>query len=99
MNVPGDLVLHVSRPVDQELREAEICKEDDDGEEQISQIDVLLRLSDGAELAARGEKHEDQNGKREAAQSLAGYENESEDRRIVMRLARHDPVDRSERHG
>ena len=96
--VPGNLLVEVSRPDDQKLRKREVGPEHDESEHEIAEI-VEAVGSDGLGhgfAAGKQAHHEDDESER--GEHLQDHENHAVDGGEPMRLERHEPIDGKESH-
>ena len=94
-----NLLRQVPCPDDEQLRERKVRPQHHEREQQFSEIEEMQpRVEIRRQRFDVAQRGQDQNDERESRQPLASDEKESENRRIPVRVERHDPVDRRKRH-
>src|SRR5271169_1377558 len=101
-DVPGNFVLDIAGPDDQELREREISPEHGEGQHQVAEVvelagrDFFLDLFTPV-IVHQATQHE--NNKRHRGERTDDHENHSVNRGEPFGLERHDPVNHRKRNG
>ena len=99
IEVPGNFFRQVAGPDDEELREAEIDIQHDEGEGELAEIVLLGGAKDRLEGLAFREADRGEDREREHGVALADEEEQAVDRGVPGDIHRHDPVDDCRGHG
>src|SRR5579872_2869423 len=96
--VPGNLLVEVSRPDDQKLRKRQVSPEHDEGQHEIAEIVEAVGSDDLGHGFAAGKQSHHEDDQSERGEHLQDHEDHAVDGGEPMRLERHEPIDGKERH-
>ena len=84
---------------EQELREVEVGPQHDEGEHQLPEVVEVMGLQQAVHRLTLHEERRDDDGEGERRQSLSTHHQKAKERRVPVRIDRHDPVDAGKGHG
>ena len=93
----GNFFDQVRRERQQVLREVEVRPQHHEREHQLAEVVEVMRLEQTRHRLALEEERRDDDRERQRREPLPTHHQEPEDRRVPVRVERHDPVDARER--